>query len=569
MSMYPQEIGPIPAETMRVARGAYPKGSLAMRLRDELGGIYRDEHFVSLFPTRGQPAEAPWRLAIVLVLQYVDGLTDRQAADAVRGRIDWKYALGLELTDPGIDASVLSEFRARVVAGGAEALLLDALLELCKQRGWLKAGGKQRTDSTHVLARVRSLSNLECVGETLRAVLGDLARLDADWLARQISAEWLERYVHRVENYRLPKAESQRRALAEEIGADGLHLLRALEQAGTAAELQQLKSVQLLRQVWQQYYEVREGQARWRAGPQADEDEGVIRSPYDPEARTGKKREIFWLGYKVHLTETCQTQQTEAAEGQEGRAAPQLIVQVQTTLANEQDVEVTATIQHELAQADILPDEQVVDTGYVDADLLVSSQRDYGIRLLGPVLPDTSWQAKAGKGFDPAHFQVDWQGQQVICPQGQRSSYWSVQPERIEAGFARQTCAACPSQMDCTHATTAGRVVHLRPQAAHEALQARRAEQQTPEFRKQYATRAGIEGTHSQGVRRMGLRRSRYDGLPKTHFQHVLTAVAINLVRIDAWLLGKSPGPTYQSPLAFLAAHPLLHQPPPPLQEAC
>ena len=226
MSMYPHELGSIPAETMRVARAAYPKGSLAMRLRDELGGIYRDEQFVSLYPIRGQPAEAPWRLALVLVLQYVDGLTDRQAADAIRGRIDWKYALGLELTDVGIDASVLSEFRTRVVAGGAEALLLDALLELCKQRGWVKAGGKQRTNSTHVLARVRSLSNLECVGETLRAVLNDLAHVDAEWLAQQISAEWLERYVHRVENYRLPKADSQRRALAEQIGADGLHLLR-------------------------------------------------------------------------------------------------------------------------------------------------------------------------------------------------------------------------------------------------------------------------------------------------------------------------------------------------------
>ena len=569
MSMYPQEIGSIPAETVRVARAAYPKGSLAMRLRDELGGIYRDEHFVALFPTHGQPAEAPWRLAIVLVLQYVDGLTDRQAADAVRGRIDWKYALGLELTDPGMDASVLSEFRARVVAGGAEALLLDALLELCKQRGWLKAGGKQRTDSTHVLARARSLSNLECVGETMRAVLNDLARLDADWLAQQISAEWLERYVHRVENYRLPKAESQRRALAEQIGADGLHLLRALEQAGTPAQVQQLESVQLLRQVWQQYYEVRGGQARWRAGPQADEDEGVIRSPYDPEARSGKKREIVWLGYKVHLTETCQTPQGESAQGQERRAAPQLIVQVQTRLSNEQDVEVTTTIQDALAQADLLPDEQVVDTGYVDGDLLVSSQRDYGIRLLGPVLPDTSWQAKADKGFDLAHFQVDWQRQEVICPQGQRSAYWSVQPERIEAGFARPTCAGCPSRTDCTHATTNGRVVHLLPQAEHEALQARRAEQQTPQFRTAYATRAGIEGTHSQGVRRMGLRRSRYDGLPKTHFQHVLTAVAINLVHIDAWLVGTSPGPTYQSPLALLAAHPLLLQPQPPLQEAC
>jgi transposase len=243
-----------------------------------------------------------------------------------------------------------------------------------------------------------------------------------------------------------------------------------------------------------------------------------------------------------------------------------LIVQVQTTLANEQDVEVTTTIQGALAQADLLPDEQVVDTGYVDGDLLVSSQRDYGIRLLGPILPDTSWQAKADKGFDLAHFQVDWQRQEVICPQCQRSAYWSVQPERIEAGFARPTCADCPSRTDCTHATTNGRVVHLLQQAEHEALQARRAEQQTPQFRTAYATRAGVEGTHSQGVRRIGLRRSRYDGLPKTHFQHVLTAVAINLVRIDAWLVGTSPGSTYQSPLALLVAHPLLQQSPLPFR---
>ena len=296
MSMYPQEIGTIPAETMRVARAAYPKGSLAMRLRDELGGLYQDEQFSSLFPSRGQPAEAPWRLAIVVVLQYVEGLTDRQAAEAVRGRIDWKYALGLELADPGIDASVLSEFRERLVAGQAETLLLDVLLERCKQRGWLKAGGKQRTDSTHVLARVRSLSNLECVGETLRAALDDVALLAPEWLVRQISSDWFERYSHRVENYRLPKAESQRTALAEQIGADGVHLLVALEQADAPLGLKELEGVQVLRQVWQQYYDLSQGRAKWRAGPQADEQEGVLRSPYDPEARSGKKRETVWLG---------------------------------------------------------------------------------------------------------------------------------------------------------------------------------------------------------------------------------------------------------------------------------
>ena len=193
MSMYPQALGPIPEETVRVARAACPKGTLAMRLRDGLGEVYQDEQFAALYPVEGQPAYAPWRLAVVTVLQYAENLTDRQAANAVRERLDWKYSLGLELTDPGFDFSLLSEFRRRLVDEGAQTLLLERLLEVCQQRGWLKAGGKQRTDSTHVLARVRSLSNLECVGETRRSALDDLAILAPEWLVQQISPDWFER----------------------------------------------------------------------------------------------------------------------------------------------------------------------------------------------------------------------------------------------------------------------------------------------------------------------------------------------------------------------------------------
>ncbi len=438
------------------------------------------------------------------------------------------------------------------MAGQAETLLLEVLLERCKQRGWLKAGGKQRSDSTHVLARVRSLSNLECVGETLRAALDEVARLAPDWLASQISPQWFERYSHRVENYRLPKAESQRTALAEQIGADGVHLLAVLEEADAPAGLKEQESVQVLRQVWQQYYDLSKGRAHWRAGPQADEQEGVLRSPYDTQARTGKKRETVWLGYKVHLTETCDADIPQTAE------VPHLIVQVQTTVANVQDVEVTATIQQELAQADLLPQEQIVDTGYVDADLLVSSQQDYGIKLVGPILSDNSWQAQAGNGFDAAHFRIDWQANCATCPQGQQSARWTPlsDPERIEIVFARTICARCPCRTDCTRSQTTGRVLHVRPQAAQEALLARRQEQETPAFRQHYATRAGVEGTLSQGVRSMGLRRARYDGLHKTHLQHVLIAVAINLVRIDAVLTGSPRGRTRQSPFASLATHP-------------
>jgi transposase len=510
MSMYPRALGVIPEETVRVARAACPKGTLAMRLRDALGELYQDEQFAELYPVEGQPAYAPWRLAVVTVLQYSENLTDRQAANAVRERIDWKYALGLDLTDPGFDYSLLSEFRWRLVEKQQETLLLDRLLEVCKQRGWLKAGGKQRTDSTHVLARVRSLSNLECVGETLRATLDELARLAPQWLSQQVSPDWFERYSHRVENYRLPKAESQRKALAQQIGADGLHLLQALEGADAPAGLKEHESVQVLRQVWQQYYEVSRGQARWRDGPQASAGEGIIRSPYDPEAESGKKRDTTWLGYKVHLTETCALEGEEAADE---APSPHLLVQVHTTVAPVQDVEVTARIQEGLAQQSLLPQDQLVDTGYVDADLLVSSQQDYGIRLLGPTLADNSWQARAGQGFDAAHFQLDWQAEVATCPQGQHSSRWSVAGERIEVVFAREGCAACPVRSQCTHSQTTGRVLHLRPQVAHQALQARRAEEQTPEFRQAYASRAGIEGTLSQGVRGRGLRRAKYDGL--------------------------------------------------------
>lgn len=245
--------------------------------------------------------------------------------------------MGLELSDAGFASSLLSAFRTRLVEQQAETLFLDRLLSVCKQRGWLKEGGKQRTDSTHVLARVRSLSNLECVGETLRAARDDLARLAPDWLLKPITPDWFERYSHRVENDRLPKSESQRIALASQIGADGLHVLAALERPDAPEQGKALNSVQILRQVWKQYDEGSGGKATWRAGPCKEDGEGVIRSPSDPEAQTGKKRETTWLGYNVHLTETCGRP--------EEPLRPQLMVQVHTTVAPVPDAEMTAPMQ--------------------------------------------------------------------------------------------------------------------------------------------------------------------------------------------------------------------------------
>jgi transposase len=184
MSLAPEPTLNVPEHTAEIARAAFPRGNRYMQMRDELGTIYRNDQFAGLYPNVGQPAEAPWRLALVTILQFAENLTDRQAADAVRGRIDWKYALGLELADAGFDFSVLSEFRTRLIAGGAEEQLLTQMLALFIDRGLLKARGTQRTDSTHIVAAVRELNRLEIVGETLHHALNVLAQVAPAWLAQ-------------------------------------------------------------------------------------------------------------------------------------------------------------------------------------------------------------------------------------------------------------------------------------------------------------------------------------------------------------------------------------------------
>jgi transposase len=165
----------VPEETVRVARAAFRTGNLCILLRDQLGAVFKDDDFADLFPKRGQPAYAPWRLALITLLQFREGLSDRQAAEAVRARIDWKYLLGLDLDDPGFDHSVLCEFRGRLLAGQAAERLLARVVEAAREGGLLKTRGRQRTDSTHVLAAVRELNRIELVAETLRAALNAIA----------------------------------------------------------------------------------------------------------------------------------------------------------------------------------------------------------------------------------------------------------------------------------------------------------------------------------------------------------------------------------------------------------
>jgi transposase len=547
MSLHPQATYPVPEETQRVARAAFPRGNIYMQVADRLGTIYHDTQFAVLFPTRGQPADAPARLALATVLQFAEGLSDRQAADAVRSRIDWKYVLGLELTDPGFHHTVLSEFRTRLVAGEAAQLLLDALLTLAQAQGLLKVRGRQRTDSTHVLAAIRVLNRLERVGETLRAALNNLAVVAPAWLQTLAPPEWYDRYSHRVENYHFPKSEAARQAFAAVIGADGQRLLQAIDAAIEQPWLQEVPAIQTLRRVWAEQYVEVNGTLSWREVKDMPSPAELIASPYDPEARYSTKREVEWVGYKVHLTETCETD------------TPHLIVNVETTPATTPDDHMVESVHAFLAEHGLLPAEHLVDKGYTDSQVLVESQRTYGVTLIGPVADDPSWQARTGTGFDKSQFVVDWEHHVVTCPMGKQSISWlpHTYPKSgmmWEVRFARKDCTPCPHRAQCTRAKKEPRIVGLQAREPYEALQEARQRQTTEEFRQQYAPRAGIESAHAQGIRRCGLRQARYVGLAKTHLQHLATAAALNFVRLGEWLTGTPRAKTRGSPFAALKA---------------
>lgn len=551
MSLRPDPIGPVPEETARVARAAFPHGSAWMRLRDELGPIYRDEMFAPLFSPRGRPAETPWRLALVSVMQFAERLSDRRAADAVRARIDWKYALGLPLDDPGFDSTVLCEFRARLLEGGSEQQLLDTVLAICRDRGWLHARGRQRTDSTHVLAAIRAHNRLETVRETLRHALNVLAELAPDWLLQHASPDWSKRYGRTWDDDRLPTNQAEREQVGATVGTDGLKLLAAVHASDAPGELRALSAVEILRRVWLQNYVPTDTGVSWRTTadglPPATR---FISSPYDLEAHYAVKRTRSWVGYKVHLTETCDAD------------LPNLITHVETTLAPVTDWDATPLIHKALAHSALLPTEHLVDLGYVDADLLVASRRDFQVDLIGPAKQDLRWQAREKTGFASECFAIDWEQEQATCPEGRRSVSWSPlvdnrRTDVIKIWFSAKDCRPCPSRDKCIRSSgerSPRRLLTIRRQAAYEALQAARQRQQTTAFAALYARRSGIEGTVSQAVRTCGIRRTRYRGLRKTHLDHVATAAALNCLRLGDWLADRPRAKTRSSPFARLLA---------------
>jgi transposase len=500
-----------------------PAESVYRLVGDELYEQYDEADYVDLYSTEGKPALSPVLLAFVTVFQFLEKLSDRGAVEAIRMRLDWKYALHLPLEYEGFDFSVLSEFRGRMLQYEAETRVFDSVLEQLRGLGLIKRRGRQRTDSTAVLTKVRDLTRTEMWVETVRLALQALWKTDESWTRTTVPSTWDEIYGERCVREKLSAAE--RDALARRVGPDGQWLLERVQAASTPAHLRELAAVKVLATMWEQQFEIVEGEL---IAQESGTYEGKTRliTPHDPEARYSKKRGKGWVGYKLQATET-------ADEGM-----PHLITDIAITSSVETDYRALEGVQERLEERDVLPGKQLADQGYVTEENLVNSG-SRGIDLIGPAQKDTHLQARLPDGISLDQFDVDFEQLTAVCPAGHTASIGTSKGKRLIFRFPQAVCAKCPLRPRCCTGK-GGRQISLGWN--YPVLQAARARQETPEFKALYRQhRGGVEGCLSALIRGHDMRTARYIGTAKNHLYALFTGAAVNLRRAARWLAGVRP----------------------------
>lgn len=512
----------VPEDTARLGQVLLPATNAFRQLGDRFDELFPTEtRYADLYQPTGRGANSPLLMMLVTVLQMWEKVPDRQAAEWVVSRIDWKYALHLPLTYPGFHFTDLHDFRQRLLDHQQGRRMLDDLWERLKAWGLIKRRGKMRTDSTHLLAVVEQLSQLELVAESLRVALRAATEVAPEWVEQTLPPAFRETCSQRQTGYGLKDSEIL--AAIVQAGQDGFWFVAQVDQSAPEA-VGHLPEVGVLRTVLQQQFPGGAGRPPAPRRPTGGE---ILESPHEPEARYGTKRGKGFLGYKQQVTETADSDR------------PHLIVDIELTRATANDSPELPPIQDRLRQRDLVPSEQYVDQGYMSGQHLAESAA-LGITLMGRPLNDT----QGPEGFRQVDFQVDEAARQVRCPAGQTTAVWSEKPvpgapaPQVQVRFEAATCQACPFFGQCT-TSRQGRSLTLHPYRA--LLAQRRAEAQTPAFQDQLHLRAGIEGTLSELVRGHGLRRARYRGMAKVGLQAYFTAAAVNLKRLVRWWTRPQP----------------------------
>ena len=480
-----------------------------LALRGQLEALYCENN--------GRPAIDPVLLCGVTLLQFMEKVSDRRAAEQVAYHLGWKYALDLELPYEGFHPTVLVYFRDRLEEHQAERVMFDGIVDLLIELGLIKRAGKQRIDSTHILGYVKEMSRLECAVETLRLGLEELAGVVGGKRPDFWERLWTL-YVQSEVGWRLSQAERDNRF--RQCGQDMQEVVEWIDKSD--AKLSEMESIKLLRRVFGEQFEVVEGslQSR-RTSPSRS-----VHNPHDPDAHYADKGSKQWIGYKVHVVESVDPQQPAKVKAEPGE---HFITEIITTEAAENEkTGLAEALKRQQQHHEIKPAAIYADAGYVTESTLAQAEGS-AMKLLGPTRPDPH------KGpYNADGFTVDVENQRAVCPQGKTSTqcshikdrYMGSEYYRFEWG---SQCDSCPMQQQCTRAKSGRRilVVGLR----HDLVEQRRKEMKQAEFSRSMYPRNGIEGTHSELVRGHGLRQTKYRGLSRVSLSHYFMAAACNVKR--------------------------------------
>jgi hypothetical protein len=493
------------------AQKIYPR---LVRARPQLARAY--------CPDNGRPGIEPVVLAGLTLLQYLEGVPDRQAVELLGYHTGWNFALGRQMGEPVFHFSVLSCFRERLLAHEQSALLFAEILAGLIEAGLVERQCRQRLDSTPVLGLVRRMSRLECMRETLRLALQEVRQQAQPFGQPAWWSDCWERYVESKLDYQAATEVLIKKM--EQSGQDALRLLDWVK-ALSDTSLAQGPQVQLLQQVFHQQFELVEGQA-----PRSRDSvpTAAVINPHEPQAHwsaKGKgKDKKEWVGYKAQVAETVHLE--KCAPGEPTRS---FITAMEIQPAWASDLAGAEQVQASQAAMGLEPPTELyVDGAYVSAQKLAQAA-EQGRELIGPAARAAGKDGRLGV----EDFAVRVEERQAVCPAGQANTQCS----RIERASGEveyrfewtQSCSACPLRDKCVGANQKHRVLEVGQYHTH--LQARRQEQQTPEFEKKCRRRNAIEGAQSELVRGHGLRRARYRGLPKVRLQNYLAGAACNAKR--------------------------------------
>lgn len=548
MTYCKQGLGDVPADTASCFRKPSKAQKKFVQIEELIMETFADVDLSSFFGKRGQWGIHPIRVSALLLLQAMEGLTDRQVEEAVNLNIGWKYVLHLGLMDEGWDSSVLSEHRDRFSEDTALKIFFDTILDKAREKGLLDTR-MQRMDSTFVIANVKILQRAELIMETVRNVLEEATEVAFEWIASIKLGHWLQTYyLDRAFSYKLPKEEPKRIAIAEASAEDGYYILDCVESSKPEMKklLLNMESVQVLRRILDEHFTRIDGKGKGKKAKMKTQNELApsgerMVSPHEKDARVATKSGKTIVGFKTHTSETCTP------------GFPNLITHVQTETATLNDSLSLDSIIKSLNKRKFLPKKLWVDGGYVNVEVFAKMKKSFGIDFVARLANGHSWQSKQGKGFDLQNFLLDWRNETAICPAKKKSRQWkSDGTGGFAVYFSADDCGTCPFKTSCAKGTY--RILHLKSKSVHRYMTKMRLRQNTEEFQQEYATRAGVEGLQSQLVKVHG-RRTNVKTKAKVAFKMILAAAAVNISRILDWCNKKARSNTRKGKFELAFAH--------------